>query len=89
MKGKLLLAVLLLTPLCCTVESGSPDDEDEAPSCETGCIEAGWCTYTEDCGCVPTMIQHCQDSEGCQRHGTFCCIVVSQLDGCAQCGSCP
>ena len=92
MKGKLLLAMMLLAPLCCVVESASDDDDDEALACnEVQCTEFGDCTYTEECGCIPTSIDHCESSLHCHMAGDygFCCIGTSPADGCAECRPCP
>jgi len=82
MKGKLLLTILMLTPLCCIVETEPVNNA--TPSCDH-CADWGECTYTEGCGCVPTMATHCEAATDCFN----CCIGTSPLDGCAQCRTCP
>lgn len=89
MKGKLLLAILLLTPLCCVAETAS-DDDDYVRSCEEeGCRELGWCTYTEECQCKPATVAECQATTSCQEHGSWCCLGVNNLNGCLECQTAP
>ena len=90
MKGKLLLTILLLSPLCCSVQTAEPDDDDddEAPTCfDADCEAFGWCDYVEGCGCVPTRAQHCEVALVCTTHGGYCCLGQG-YDGCPVCDTC-
>ncbi len=97
MKGKLLLTILLLAPLCCVVETTAEDDDDEPTCNESGCADLGWCSYTDECGCRPSTDGDCRATSSCQEHGSWCCLGVSELDGCPECvtatsgpwGACP
>lgn len=93
MKGKLLIAILLLTPLCCVSETeSSDDDDDEYRPCGTltdkepsMCSRFGLCHEDDVCGCIAANENDCANSEWCREQGE-CCLGTS--NGCPVCNRC-
>lgn len=83
-----ILVAALLLPAACVIEETVDDNGHHEDPCADECREWGWCTYDEQCGCVPVTDADCQNATACTEQGWCGCVGIEAGMTCPDCQPC-